>query len=315
MGFGVLVLAGKKYTVIIIPDKSSGTVRFGVTRRTMWMSIFCVFILGALSIFLVNDRVSLEKQIVRLEPLHKRAVAQRKLLERFSVRLQEIDNGLTGLQKFEEQLRIMASVKPKALKNEIGLGGVSKDDQYLDFEGLAPSGRRFATRLNRQFLDIEQRTSTQKRAFKYLVSAFNEKKVLLSHTPSILPVRGWLTSGFGNRFSPFTGRKEFHAGIDVVARRGAGVISPADGLVIKARRESGYGNVLEIRHMQGIVTRYAHLKKNLLRAGARVRRGEIVAQVGSTGRSTGPHLHYEVRLNGVAVNPMLYIVDSPVARR
>jgi len=308
-------LAGKKYTVIIIPDKSSGTVRFGVTLRTLWMSILSVLILVALSIILVNGRVSLEKQIVSLEPLHKRAVAQRKLLDRFSARLQEIDNGLTGLQKFEDQLRVMASVKPKSLKNEIGLGGVSKDDQFIDIEGLSPSGRRFATRLNRQFLDIEQRSSTQKRAFGNLVNFFNEKKVLLLHIPSILPAKGWLTSGFGNRISPFTGRKEFHSGIDVVARRGAPVISPADGLVIKARRESGYGIVLEIRHMQGIVTRFAHLKKNLVRAGSRVKRGEIVSQVGSTGRSTGPHLHYEVLLNGVAVNPMLYIVDSPVAQR
>jgi murein DD-endopeptidase MepM/ murein hydrolase activator NlpD len=209
----------------------------------------------------------------------------------------------------------MASVKPKSLKNEIGLGGVSKDDQFIDIEGLSPSGRRIATRLNRQFLDIEQRSSTQKRAFGNLVNFFNEKKVLLLHIPSILPAKGWLTSGFGNRISPFTGRKEFHSGIDVVARRGAPVISPADGLVIKARRESGYGIVLEIRHMQGIVTRFAHLKKNLVRAGSRVKRGEIVSQVGSTGRSTGPHLHYEVLLNGVAVNPMLYIVDSPVAQR
>ena len=308
-------MAGKKYTVIIIPDKSSGTVRFGVTLRTLWMSILSVLILVVLSIILVNGRVSLEKQIVSLEPLHKRAVAQRKLLDRFSARLQEIDNGLTVLQKFEDQLRVMASVKPKSLKNEIGLGGVSKDDQFIDIEGLSPSGRRIATRLNRQFLDIEQRSSTQKRAFGNLVNFFNEKKVLLLHIPSILPAKGWLTSGFGNRISPFTGRKEFHSGIDVVARRGAPVISPADGLVIKARRESGYGIVLEIRHMQGIVTRFAHLKKNLVRAGSRVKRGEIVSQVGSTGRSTGPHLHYEVLLNGVAVNPMLYIVDSPVAQR
>ena len=308
-------MAGKKYTVIIIPDKSSGTVRFGVTLRTFWMSILSVLILVALSIILVNGRVSLEKQIVSLEPLHKRAVAQRKLLDRFSARLQEIDNGLTVLQKFEDQLRVMASVKPKSLKNEIGLGGVSKDDQFIDIEGLSPSGRRIATRLNRQFLDIEQRSSTQKRAFGNLVNFFNEKKVLLLHIPSILPAKGWLTSGFGNRISPFTGRKEFHSGIDVVARRGAPVISPADGLVIKARRESGYGIILEIRHMQGIVTRFAHLKKNLVRAGSRVKRGEIVSQVGSTGRSTGPHLHYEVLLNGVAVNPMLYIVDSPVAQR
>ena len=308
-------MAGKKYTVIIIPDKSSGTWRFGVARRTMWIFAICMVSLVALSVFLVKDRVTLEKKIMRLAPLHERAKVQRKLLERLGARLEEVDSSLSNLRKFEDQLRTMASVKPRALKNEIGLGGVSEMDQSVDVKGLSPSGRRFVNRLNRQFLDMEQRGASQKRAFENLVGIFKKKKVSLAHTPSILPARGWLTSTFGRRISPFTGRREFHRGIDVVARRGTPVVAPADGLVIKAKREAGYGNVLEIRHMQGIVTRYAHLNKNLVRAGMRVERGEIVAQVGSTGRSTGPHLHYEVRLNGVAVNPMHYIVDTPVGRR
>jgi murein DD-endopeptidase MepM/ murein hydrolase activator NlpD len=308
-------LAGKKYTVIIIPDETSGTRRFGVARRTIWVSTLCVLLLFGISVFLVKDRVTLENKISRLEPLHERSVAQRKFLERFGARLNELDGRLSALRKSEDQLRIMASVKPRGLRNDLGLGGVNKDEQDVSFGGLSPSGRRFVTRLNRQFLDLGQRFSSQKSAFEALVNIFKEKKVVLAHTPSILPARGWLTSGFGRRRSPFTNRMQFHSGIDIVSRQGTPIMAPADGLVIKAKREGGYGNVLEIRHMQGIVTRYAHNKKNLVRAGMRVKRGSIIAQVGSTGRSTGPHLHYEVRLNGVAVNPMLYIVDTPVARR
>jgi murein DD-endopeptidase MepM/ murein hydrolase activator NlpD len=308
-------LAGKKYTVIIIPDETSGTRRFGVARRTIWVSTLCVLLLFGISVFLVKDRVTLENKISRLEPLHERSVAQRKFLERFGARLNELDGRLSALRKSEDQLRIMASVKPRGLRNDLGLGGVNKDEQDVSFDGLSPSGRRFVTRLNRQFLDLEQRSSSQKSAFEALVNIFKEKKVVLAHTPSILPARGWLTSGFGRRRSPFTNRMQFHSGIDIVSRQGTPIMAPADGLVIKAKREGGYGNILEIRHMQGIVTRYAHNKKNLVRAGMRVKRGSIIAQVGSTGRSTGPHLHYEVRLNGVAVNPMLYIVDTPVARR
>ncbi|MDP6365843.1 MAG: M23 family metallopeptidase [Nitrospinota bacterium] len=308
-------MAGKKYTVIIIPDETSGTRRFGVARRTIWVSTLCVLLLFGISVFLVKDRVTLENKISRLEPLHERSVAQRKFLERFGARLNELDGRLSALRKSEDQLRIMASVKPRGLRNDLGLGGVNKDEQDVSFGGLSPSGRRFVTRLNRQFLDLEQRFSSQKSAFEALVNIFKEKKVVLAHTPSILPARGWLTSGFGRRRSPFTNRMQFHSGIDIVSRQGTPIMAPADGLVIKAKREGGYGNVLEIRHMQGIVTRYAHNKKNLVRAGMRVKRGSIIAQVGSTGRSTGPHLHYEVRLNGVAVNPMLYIVDTPVARR
>ena len=308
-------MAGKKYTVIIIPDETSGTRRFGVARRTIWVSTLCVLLLFGISVFLVKDRVTLENKISRLEPLHERSVAQRKFLERFGARLNELDGRLSALRKSEDQLRIMASVKPRGLRNDLGLGGVNKDEQDVSFGGLSPSGRRFVTRLNRQFLDLEQRFSSQKSAFEALVNIFKEKKVVLAHTPSILPARGWLTSGFGRRRSPFTNRMQFHSGIDIVSRQGTPIMAPADGLVIKAKREGGYGNVLEIRHMQGIVTRYAHNKKNLVRAGMRVKRGSIIAQVGSTGRSTGPHLHYEVHLNGVAVNPMLYIVDTPVARR
>ncbi|HBK79353.1 MAG TPA: hypothetical protein DDZ83_06670 [Nitrospinae bacterium] len=301
-------MAGKKYTVIIIPDKSSGTRRFGIASRTVWAAAICVLSLIAVSIFLVKDRVSLERKILGLQPLQK-------LLESLGNRIQALDGSLESLQKLEKQLRIMASVKPRDLQSEFGLGGISKDDQSGSMEGLSPSGRRFVNRLNRQFLDLEHRAASQQRAFEDLVSVFREKKVTLAHTPSVLPARGWLTSGFGRRYSPFTGRREFHSGIDIVARSGTPIMAPADGLVIKSKRERGYGNVLEIRHMQGIVTRYAHMKKNLVRAGMRVRRGDIMAQVGSTGRSTGPHLHYEVRLNGVAVNPMIYIVDTPVARR
>ena len=308
-------MAGKKYTVIIIPDETSGTRRFGVARRTIWVSTLCVLLLFGISVFLVKDRVTLENKISRLEPLHERSVAQRKFLERFGARLNELDGRLSALRKSEDQLRIMASVKPRGLRNDLGLGGVNKDEQDVSFDGLSPSGRRFVTRLNRQFLDLEQRSSSQKSAFEALVNIFKEKKVVLAHTPSILPARGWLTSGFGRRRSPFTNRMQFHSGIDIVSRQGTPIMAPADGLVIKAKREGGYGNIIEIRHMQGIVTRYAHNKKNLVRAGMRVKRGSIIAQVGSTGRSTGPHLHYEVRLNGVAVNPMLYIVDTPVARR
>ncbi|MFC1491352.1 M23 family metallopeptidase [Nitrospinota bacterium] len=308
-------MAIKKYTVIIIPDKSSRTRRFGIARRTVWASAICLFSLIAISMYLIKDRVSLENTISRMSPLQDRTVVQRQFLERFGIRLRELDNNLADLRKFEDQLRVMASVKPRSLQGDIGLGGVSKDDLSVRMKGLSPSERRFVTRLNRQFLDLEQRTASQKRGFEELVNIFRENRVLLAHTPSILPTRGWLTSGFGRRLSPFTGRREFHSGIDIVARLGTPIRAPADGLVIKAQREGGYGNVLEIRHMQGITTRYAHIRKNLVRAGRRVKRGDIVAQVGSTGRATGPHLHYEVRLNGVAVNPMLYIVDTPVARR
>ncbi len=308
-------MASKKYTVIFIPSNSSGARRFAVGRGTLWITALSILSLLFLSIILIRDRASLEITLASLSPLQESAKAQRQVLDRFGNRMKDLDTSLNNLKKMEDQLRIMASVKPRKRGGNIGLGGISKNDLPERLEGLAPSERRYVSRLNRQFLDLEQRASMQSRGFTELVSHFKGKRTLLSHTPSVLPARGWFTSAFGRRTSPFTNRREFHSGIDIVARQGTPIIAPADGLVIKAARDSGYGNLLEIRHMQGIVTRYAHLMKFLVRPGNRVRRGDTIGLVGSTGRSTGPHLHYEVRLNGVAVNPLLYIVDAQMARR
>ncbi len=267
------------------------------------------------SVYLVYDRISLEGDLKRLEPLLERARAQRQILDRLGERLLEVDKGLIRLRRLEEQLRIMASLKPGDRRSDLGVGGVSRDDLLDKVESLPTGERRLIGRLNRQFLDIERRSAEQERGFKDLVTAFRERRVLLAHTPSVLPAKGWLTSGFGHRESIFTGKREFHAGVDIVARVGTPIIAPADGVVIKSGREGGYGNIIEIRHMQGIVTRFAHNHKNLVGIGQSVRRGDVIGQVGSTGRSTGPHLHYEVRLNGVAVNPMLYIVEEVASQR
>ena len=135
----------------------------------------------------------------------------------------------------------MASLKPGKRKDELGVGGVSKQTLPDDLEKLTPSEQRFIRRLNRQFQDIERRATEQESAFKELLSAFRDKSVLLAHTPSIWPVKGWLSSSFGYRRSPFTNRREFHAGIDVVARVGTPIFAPADGVVISTRRLGGFG--------------------------------------------------------------------------
>jgi murein DD-endopeptidase MepM/ murein hydrolase activator NlpD len=131
----------------------------------------------------------------------------------------------------------------------------------------------------------------------------------IKRIPSIPPVRGVFSSGFGIRRDPFTGGLEFHKGIDISAPTGTPVVAPADGRVEKAEWNSGgYGNVVVINHGRGIKTLYAHLSKILVREGQKVRRGQIIGLVGSTGKSIAPHVHYEVEVNGKAVNPIRYIL-------
>jgi murein DD-endopeptidase MepM/ murein hydrolase activator NlpD len=132
---------------------------------------------------------------------------------------------------------------------------------------------------------------------------------LLASTPAIRPTSGWTTSRFGRRVSPFTGRKELHKGVDIANREGTVILATANGVVSYAGKKGAMGNIMVIDHGHGIVTRYAHLSKSLKKRGEKVKRGDIIAQMGNSGRSTGPHLHYEVHLNGVPVNPAKYILN------
>ena len=300
---------GKKYTIMVIPSNSSGTRRFSITRGMLSLLLFGFCSIVGATLYLIQERISLAKHLAKLSPLKQQNQTQKELIGKFTAKLQSLDNNLIQLKQLEDQLRIMASLKPGKPKDDLGVGGVSKQTLPDDLEKLTPSEQRFIRRLNRQFQDIERRATEQESAFKELLSAFRDKSVLLAHTPSIWPVKGWLSSSFGYRRSPFTNRREFHAGIDVVARVGTPIFAPADGVVISTKRIGGFGKTVRIQHMQGIVTTYAHNSVNMVKVGQRVRRGDIIAKVGSTGRSTGPHLHYEVRINGVAVNPRLYIVE------
>jgi murein DD-endopeptidase MepM/ murein hydrolase activator NlpD len=156
---------------------------------------------------------------------------------------------------------------------------------------------------------VEQATTVQENSFSTLLKSLESKRNLLAATPSLRPTVGWISSSFGYRVSPFTGRREFHKGLDIATRKGTPIIAPADGVVTFAGKKWLMGNLLTLDHGYGMLTRYGHIYKILKKKGDRVKRGEVIALVGNTGRSTGPHLHYEVRLNGVPVNPIKYILD------
>ena len=132
----------------------------------------------------------------------------------------------------------------------------------------------------------------------------------LAATPSGMPAEGWFSHGFGWRKDPFTGEREFHRGVDIVAPMGTAVHAPADGVVARAGRYGELGRSIDIAHGYGYVTRYAHLNEILVRPGDRVERHGLIGRVGTTGRSTGPHLHYEVFRDGRHVNPWNYLGET-----
>ena len=144
---------------------------------------------------------------------------------------------------------------------------------------------------------IEQRLSTVR-------SDVDRRQALAAATPSMWPIAGWISSAYGNRVDPFNGSSDFHPGLDISANHGQPIYAPADGIVESASMNGNYGNMITIDHGFGITTRYGHLSRFGIASGQTVRRGQTIGFVGSTGRSTSPHLHYEVLVNGQLTNPL-----------
>ncbi len=139
---------------------------------------------------------------------------------------------------------------------------------------------------------------------------FSSQSLLLASTPSIWPTAGYLSCSYGWRIDPFTKQNDFHSGIDISSQVGQPIIAPSDGIVIWAAPRNGYGNVMIIDHDFGYQTRYGHMSGFAVRPGQRVQRGQVIGYVGNTGKSTGPHLHYEVWVHNQAVNPMQFILEE-----
>ncbi|MCP4680706.1 MAG: M23 family metallopeptidase [Desulfobacterales bacterium] len=189
-----------------------------------------------------------------------------------------------------------------------GIGGPNPDVLGPD-NNSGSSNTEFVRSMHRSLDNLEEEVSSGLKDKTELYKFLESQKLLLASTPSIWPTKGWLSCRFGNRISPFTGEKEFHRGIDIAARAGTSVLASADGIVSYTGWNGGLGRTLTIKHGYGLMTRYGHLKKFLVKKGQHVKRGETIALVGNSGKSTGPHVHYEVHLDKVPVNPTRYILN------
>ncbi len=179
----------------------------------------------------------------------------------------------------------------------------------LDGE-LAVEGQRDYASLAIRIDQVVHETTMHEQGVVELWESLSEHQSLLSATPTIRPARGWFTSKFGYRISPFTNRPVMHNGLDIAAPPGSPIMAPADGVVSFAGYDAGYGKLVSIDHGYGVVTRYGHTSQIFVEVGQHVKRRDVIAAVGTTGRSTGPHVHYEVRVNNVPVDPQNYLLDE-----
>ncbi|HZI16138.1 MAG TPA: M23 family metallopeptidase, partial [Myxococcus sp.] len=223
-----------------------------------------------------------------------------------------IGSTLDRVERFDQKLRSMTLLSDPQrnlamgpTEPEVGTTAPTTDTQFTQLT-TTETPKALLGRLDR----LSAEATRQEQSLQELQAYFQDQKSMLASTPSIWPARGWVTSDFGQRLDPYTADRVMHGGIDIAAPHGKEVYSPSDGTVVFAGLEGGYGNVLVIDHGYGIKTRYGHLAKMLVKAGDKVKRGSLIAAVGNTGRSTGPHLHYEVRVNGIPQNPRKFILEE-----
>ena len=303
------------YTIVVFPGSTGAPKKFHITKVAAKIAIGFTLALGLAvtgsSYYFSQQVVKWDNKDVELADLRRETRLQKVQIERFTHQVRTIENEMSRLERFEKKLKLITAYNGSGNdKKKWGVGGPYGLTSASFITSLKKQSRSMAERLSGDLASLTNMAKIKQVSFQEMDEYFKSQKSLLSATPSIWPTRGWLTSGFGYRKSPFTGLNEKHDGWDIAARTGSNIRAPGDGTVILVGRQNGYGNFLEIDHGYGLKTRFAHTTKNLVKVGDKVKRGQVIALVGNTGRSTGPHLHYEVHLNGVPVNPRNYILED-----
>ena len=285
-------------TIIFVPHARAKFRKLKVSHRLLISIISVVTSSLCLSTFFSIQYFNSLSQNYELSKLRRENHELQSANEQFS---KSVESLRTQLRTVEDKTRKLAIIAGISTLDETSQGGVG---------GLAPSNE-LGTNPYRDDVDkMSFRSRRLEKDLSVLEQKFVAQSQLLSCTPSIAPVRGILTDGFGGRSDPFTGEQGTHNAVDISSAVGQAVRAPADGIVVKAEWANGYGNVIYIAHGYGFSTRYGHLSGYAVKPGQRVQRGDVIGYVGSTGRSTGPHLHYEVRLNNNPVNPLEYILNA-----
>jgi murein DD-endopeptidase MepM/ murein hydrolase activator NlpD len=285
-------------TIIFVPHARAKFRKLKVSHRLLFSIVSLISSSLCLSTFFSVQYFTSLSQTHELTKLRHENRELQTANEQFSKSVESLRTQLRTVDDRTRKLAIIAGINTLDESSQGGVGGLRPAD--LGENPYRDDLDKMAFRSHRLEKDLS-----------LLEKKFVEQAQLLSSTPSIAPVRGILTDGFGGRSDPFTGEPGTHNAIDISSAVGQAVRAPADGIVVKAEWANGYGNVIYLAHpFSGYSTRYGHLSTFAVHPGQHVKRGDIIGYVGSTGRSTGPHLHYEVRVNNNPVNPLEYIWNA-----
>jgi len=313
-----------KISFLILSNSGTAAKQFSASKLVLRLTGGLVCLLLAGFGYIVYDYLALKREarlvstqaneaVCQLESSNAEIKHQRKQIQNFAKEITSLKEQLLALNEFESQIRIIANLdKAGEAENLFGIGGSIPEDLDANV-ALKEKHNGLMREMHDQIDQIEMAAVNQQAGFESLLKSLEDQQNLLASTPTIRPVSpradSWITSRFGKRRSPFTNKSEMHKGYDIAANKGTPILATADGIVTFVGNRGLYGKMVIIDHGHGIVTRYGHCSKVLKQRGEKVNRWDTIALVGNTGRSTGPHVHYEVVLNGLQVNPEKYILN------
>jgi murein DD-endopeptidase MepM/ murein hydrolase activator NlpD len=301
---------GKGFFHVVLMPEDGGQVRnFRITASTLRGSIagliLLVLALGASLTF----HVTTFREAQRSANLRAENAALRDQLDGIRRVVDELENGIDQVGQREREARLLAGLDPvDEQTRELGIGG---PDLQIEPPGTIGNAAREALRTQGRRLDsLQRQMEFQKKSYSEVLTALNDRREKLASTPTICPIRAGytLSSGFGSRTDPFTGRGGWHNGLDLRAAPGTPVLAPAEGRVSFVGYNGDFGLTIHIDHGSGLETAYCHLSSASVRVGTKIRRGDRIGAVGTSGRSTGSHLHYEVWREGRPVDPASYVL-------
>ena len=332
----------ERYSLIVVTDETKPIRRFDIPKRTLKRSLQAAGLVALLLSFGLVDYVRVRMDHAELVRLRVETGEQRARIAKFDSTVSEVESRLARLAEFERKVRTIANLPGQAAaggedveKVGDGEGGDLEEDlqgsNTLDDEELvaepatgdpvprqsaggaaARTGAPGDDRVSLLRLEAERLghvAAGQELSLGELIAQLEDKHHHLISSPAIWPTKGWLTSRFGQRISPFTGLRQFHSGIDIAGEMGTPVIAPARGRVSFVGDKGPLGRAIVIEHGYGVRTHFGHNSEITVRVGQEVERGQVIAKLGSTGRSTGPHLHYGVEVKGRSMNPLDFIFD------
>ena len=313
------------FTLVLVPSSHGKVRRLRIPRSLITLSvigfILCFFIL----FYFVSEYTIIKERLAYFENLGKERLAyfenleeltqvQEEKIASLAEKVDQFNETLNKLRATEDRLKIMAGAGAPDADSKKG-GGEGGPDEYTSFEEWVPENIKTDSlqtieAIENGFQILKNRAKLQERDFAQIEEVIQEQKLLFACTPNIFPIKGWISSGYGPRRNPFTHKREMHEAVDIVAPWGTPVKAACQGKVLYTGWKDFYGLVLRVTNDHGYSTLYAHLSKVLVKKGEWVEKGQIIGKIGSSGRSTGPHLHFEVWKEGKTIDPLTLMVDS-----